>query len=331
MILIATSSVEAHSYSRVCHQLASAGAPHAVFLTDRVLAGEDVFLTHVSPSGEVTAIYGATDISPSVVCAGWYWKVTSFRVPGAENNVSRQLTMVNEVTALHNAIWSVYADDVWISSPASLWRAERKLAQLLAARRVGFSIPETLIGSDWQAIEDELLSEEDAFVVKMARGVIADQNVVKGMQTTRVDRMMIEELRLRTLPFPGIYQPLLRKAREWRVTIIGDEVFAAAVYADCEAVVDWRQHQISSAVRFQSERLPCGVTEKCVAYLHEMDLGYGAFDLVEEPDGNVVFLECNPSGQFSWLEERLGLKISSAIAAELLRIARAHPGEQRAR
>jgi hypothetical protein len=50
-------------------------------------------------------------------------------------------------------------------------------------------------------------------------------------------------------------------------------------------------------------------------------LRYSAIDLVEHPDGEFVFLEANPNGQFLWLEESLGLKISSAIIEELCRIA----------
>jgi hypothetical protein len=51
-----------------------------------------------------------------------------------------------------------------------------------------------------------------------------------------------------------------------------------------------------------------------------MGLRFGAFDLIEEPDGNVVFLECNPNGEYFWLEESLGFQISDAVAAELIKI-----------
>jgi hypothetical protein len=53
-----------------------------------------------------------------------------------------------------------------------------------------------------------------------------------------------------------------------------------------------------------------------------MGLKFGAFDLVERPDGQIVFLECNPNGQYGWLEEDLGLPISESIAAELVNIAK---------
>lgn len=57
--------------------------------------------------------------------------------------------------------------------------------------------------------------------------------------------------------------------------------------------------------------------EQTLSFLDGMGLGFGAFDFIETPHGGIVFLGCNPSGQFSWLEEQLGLPISAAIADEL--------------
>lgn len=318
-VLMATSSVEEHSYGPVCEKLAKAGAPFVVFATDRVLEGVESFGLTINDAGTVAASYALQDISPGTVGSAWYWKPASFRVRGAETNVSKQMTMVNEVTALHNAIWSLYPDELWLSSPANLWRGERKLAQLAMARSVGFSIPSTAVGNEWDFLRDAVVRDGDDFIVKMARGVLADQNVVKGMQTTRVDEATYAALRAQTIPFPGIYQPFVPKAREWRVTVVGDDVFPAAIYTDESAKDDWRQHQLTAAVRFAREAPPTGLPERCVSFLHGVGLGYGAFDLIEKPDGEVVFLECNPSGQFSWLEKTLELPISDALAAALLR------------
>lgn len=320
-ILIATTSFEEHSYRPVCDKLAKDRVPFVLFLTDKVLEGADRFFMEISECGAAQVIYEGWDISPSATASGWYWKVNSFQVPGAEHNVSKQMTMVNEVTQMQNSIWSVYQDSFWLNSPLNVWRAERKFAQLLLACRVGFSTPRTLVGSHWEDTGDRLLETHDPIVVKMARGVLADQNVVKGMNTTLLEPRILDELRDRALPFPGIYQPFIDKAREWRVTVVGEDVFAACIYTSAEARVDWRRHQVSSAVRFSAEPLCEEVAAKCIAFLKGMDLHYGAFDLIETPGGEMVFLECNPSGQFSWLEERLQLPISRSIANHLIRLA----------
>ena len=51
-------------------------------------------------------------------------------------------------------------------------------------------------------------------------------------------------------------------------------------------------------------------------------LAYAAFDFVVTPDGRWVFLECNPGGQYGWLEGQTGLPITRQQARALLHIAR---------
>ena len=43
----------------------------------------------------------------------------------------------------------------------------------------------------------------------------------------------------------------------------------------------------------------------------------GAFDFIVTPSGEYVFLECNPNGQWLWIEMETELKISEAIADAL--------------
>jgi glutathione synthase/RimK-type ligase-like ATP-grasp enzyme len=74
-------------------------------------------------------------------------------------------------------------------------------------------------------------------------------------------------------------------------------------------------------VTFKAEKLPSKYEKLCIAYTKHYSLQYGAFDLVERPDGSIVFLEINASGQFMWVEEKLGLPISAAIADRLIMIA----------
>jgi glutathione synthase/RimK-type ligase-like ATP-grasp enzyme len=48
--------------------------------------------------------------------------------------------------------------------------------------------------------------------------------------------------------------------------------------------------------------------------MKSLGLSFGAIDLVQKPDGEFVFLEVNPSGQWLWLDRILDLRISDAVA-----------------
>ncbi len=49
-----------------------------------------------------------------------------------------------------------------------------------------------------------------------------------------------------------------------------------------------------------------------------LGLCYGAVDMIITPENEYVFLEVNPSGQWGWIEELTGMKISKAIATLLV-------------
>jgi glutathione synthase/RimK-type ligase-like ATP-grasp enzyme len=52
--------------------------------------------------------------------------------------------------------------------------------------------------------------------------------------------------------------------------------------------------------------------------MESLGLTFGAIDLIQKPDGEFVFLEVNPNGQWLWLERMLNLGISQAVAEWLI-------------
>jgi len=321
--LIAAASLDEHAYGPVSSILEQRGFPVIVYRTDMVLTDEERLCVDIGTDGELEISYDNRSIAPDSVSAAWCRKIGNFTLPNAAQDRAKQLYINNEIKYLHDTIWPLYPEDIWLNSPDRMRQADRKLGQLLVAHELGFSIPETVVSSSWEDISSRLLSENQQMVVKMVRGVINENDKIKALFTTLLDEAKVEEIRDTTTPFPGIYQPFIEKAREWRVTTVGDRVFAAAIYTNDEAKDDWRKHQLDpSLVEFRSEDFPDDLKEKCIKYLGKMGLKFGAFDFIEKPDGEIVFLECNPNGQYGWLEEALDLPISEAIADELVKIAK---------
>ena len=50
------------------------------------------------------------------------------------------------------------------------------------------------------------------------------------------------------------------------------------------------------------------------AYLKACGLRFGAFDLIVTPQGEYVFLELNPNGQWYWVELSTGAPMADAMA-----------------
>jgi glutathione synthase/RimK-type ligase-like ATP-grasp enzyme len=64
--------------------------------------------------------------------------------------------------------------------------------------------------------------------------------------------------------------------------------------------------------------VPEDVAKRLRSLMGRLGLAYGAIDMIRRPDGEHVFLEVNPTGEWGMLERDLGLGISDAIAAALV-------------
>ncbi|NER82819.1 MAG: hypothetical protein F6K42_25345 [Leptolyngbya sp. SIO1D8] len=63
--------------------------------------------------------------------------------------------------------------------------------------------------------------------------------------------------------------------------------------------------------------LPADLEQKLLAFMKRLGLEYGAIDMRLTPDGEYVFLEINPSGYYSYVEEATGLPITKTLAEKL--------------
>jgi hypothetical protein len=68
-----------------------------------------------------------------------------------------------------------------------------------------------------------------------------------------------------------------------------------------EARLDWRA--AGGRIRVEPDRLPPAVEEGCLRLMESLGILFGAFDFIVTPEGEHVFLEVNPAGQFLWVEE----------------------------
>lgn len=321
-VVIASSSISSEEYIPVIEKLESRGCEVTVYNSDRVIAGQDNFTARVSEEGLVNMTYNNRDISNDSVDALWYRKVADFQKPEDTEDKAKALLLQDEIGSFHQDIWqSLYEDNKWLNSPKGILRASNKLGQLIIGKQVGFSIPETLISSDWEAIQKSLINERGYkdIIVKMVRGVLIQDGQEMAMPTTTLSQAQVGLLSETTTSFPGIYQPYKQKFREWRITVVGQQVFPVSIYTDQEAKDDWRRHQNKSHVIFKSEAVNPAISQQCIDFLGKYSLSFGAFDFIESDEGEMTFLECNANGQYYRFEQQFGLPISDAIADELIK------------
>jgi hypothetical protein len=194
--------------------------------------------------------------------------------------------------------------------------AGNRLLQAERAKRVGFSTPQSLVTQNVDKAREFLLSHSNVLTKAISFGRIssnAEGDIVAF--SSRVPR----DIDLMGLEWcPSLLQELIPKRFDWRVTTIGERVFAARAHCDPEtSPIDWRQHQDASRL-FVSADLPHEISNRLLKLCFDSKIVYGAHDLIETPSGEFFFLETNPAGQWGWLELTLRLPIGRAIADELV-------------
>ena len=106
------------------------------------------------------------------------------------------------------------------------------------------------------------------------------------------------------------------KEFEVRLTVVGDEMFPVAIRSRSEAgKADWRSDY--DALEYEPVDLPAEVARRVRRFMNIYGLNYGAFDFAVRPDGEWVFYECNPAGQWQFVAQATGLPIAEAHASLL--------------
>jgi glutathione synthase/RimK-type ligase-like ATP-grasp enzyme len=317
-ILITSCAVEKVVWEPVVQALRDKGHQVSVLQMDKVVMGEIDLSINIGANG-MHLHYDGKPLHLASFDAAWYRRTLMFGYE--ESSPIRQYTLRREVNALQQALWAEVPNRAWLNPLSKMQRAERKITQLKVAQKIGFAIPQTIISNSWQTIQSELPEE---VIIKSCYGMLDGGEDIKLLYTKPFANSP-EVLPTAFNPYPGIWQENLKKAREWRITVVGDQVFPAAIYTDADAKDDWRRQQSTDKVRFEHGDFPQELQEKCKLYLRTFGLRFGAFDFVEDSAGCITFLECNTNGQFGWLEDLLDMPISAAIADSLEAIALRRP------
>jgi hypothetical protein len=227
----------------------------------------------------------------------------------------------SETREFIRSLWRMIPSDVWFNDPQAVYRASNKVEQLIRADALGFLTPRTLVTSDSRQLRPFLHDLGGIAIAKAVRaGFMLSPGRLCFAPTQLIRSQDMPELET-AAPIPTIYQELIIKRSDVRVTVVGHQVFAAQLLSQQhpETSVDWRTWDfLNLDLQHQSIELPASIANQCVALNHEFGLRYSAIDLVWNDEGEFVFLELNPVGQWAWIEQMLGLPIRDAIIDLLL-------------
>ena len=202
----------------------------------------------------------------------------------------------------------------WINSPERQQLINQKPKQLELAKSVGFNIPETIITNDPDAVKAFIDVNKKVIYKALAGFVFIDQTAILTTIITNRDLKNPESVK----KAPGIYQKFIEKKFEARITAVGNRLFVTHILTPKKGPgsVDWRHAHFEDI--FVEGFIDTSIRTCIERFQRAANLHYGAYDFIISPEGEWHFLECNPVGQFLWMENKLGQKISTAIAEDLV-------------
>jgi len=252
------------------------------------------------------------NVDPSRVRSGYFRKPQAPRIDGAiEDDLHRSFALAESRALISNVTRSLEAP--WLNNPDRMRVGEHKFLQLRLASRLGLAIPRTIMTNSASEAIEFAHNCPSGLIAKTLSSPILRTDPPLYIYTNELSESDITRLDLMRYA-PCILQELVDKQSDIRVTVVGAKVFAAEILSQNHpaASVDWRR--ISQAgIPYLKHQLPDAVESRCIELVSRMGLNYGAIDLAYSKNGTYLFLECNPNGEWGWIEQTTGMKLSEEI------------------
>ncbi len=328
--------------SRVKEWLEKLGAQVILFDPQKEGHTLEIWVTAAGQGGAVTTPHRRWNFDE--IDAVWYrWKATPVYEWKTNQEKLVEDFVFEEWWHTLRALEAYVGSEKFLNVPSQSAAAQSKPRQLQAAARLGMVIPDTLFTNDSDAVLARFRLHE-AIVYKPHRTLFIPGFVppplcvLVGWGSTNSFRagsgiVFCNKLALAQVPHekcsihraPGIFQELVTRECDFRVTVVGERIFCVKIssQASPETSLDWRREILGDM--YELIETPPRLASAIRSFQDEFGINFGAYDFLvrRRTDGEeeYVFLECNPEGQWMWLETATGAPVSQAVAEMLLQIA----------
>ena len=300
----------------VVRSLNKLGADYYRLNTDEI--GGDVFLTFDFAHD----IYTLFDRSKGLTIDLLTFQSVYFRRPELPKLLDEDITpdekqfMLLEIRQTLEGLYKILRNAYWISDIDDIRKAENKIYQQLLAKEIGFRIHSGIVTNNSEDFKRFVERNCGNSIIKPIysgqigwpemQNVVFTSELESNPQTEQIEHC------------PSYLQERIEKLYDVRVTVVGDEFFAVRIdsQSNQETMTDWRVGE--NILPHEAITLPQFIQNQCRELLRKLNLQFGAIYFVETLEGEYIFLEINPNGQWAWIETQTGLPISDTIAKQLV-------------
>lgn len=198
------------------------------------------------------------------------------------------------------SLWLCLKDKKWVTRPDYLYRAEKKPLQLQIAKKVGFTIPDTIITNSSSQALDFVEKQSEIIIKPLSHGGFGENDDFSIYTTELNARACTPELFENLKISPLIIQEKIKKRSDIRLTVFGDKLHAYSVNST-HSNVDWRIDYQN--VTFNKLQVPLEIKDMILEFMQILNLSFGAFDFILDENNHWIFIEVNPNGQWAWIDQ----------------------------
>ena len=250
--------------------------------------------------------------SDDVAAIWWRLKPKMIFEEKTMDEVEIEKFVTREWMGILSALEDFLEDKFWINPRSVDTKIRNKPYQLSIASSSGLKIPKGIITNNFAHVMD-LNSQHNPLIYKpLSYLIIPSDHLILYANLLSNEELVAASQNISRAP--SIYQEYIEKDYELRITVIGEDIYPVKIYSQTNenTIVDWRKDQLN--LEYELVSLDPEFEESLKNLHNNFNLIYGAYDFIVTPEGEHVFLEVNPVGQWLWLEEELGLDISQSIA-----------------
>jgi glutathione synthase/RimK-type ligase-like ATP-grasp enzyme len=252
--------------------------------------------------------------------AVWYRKLWGIAAP-EELDASFHKIYFQEYATMRNLFFESLKEVPWMN-PMDLDHeiSENKLKQLRIAAESGLETPESLFTNDSNKVKDFFHSVCKGNMIAKLHGSLSRSmsGDTPFFPTTKILETDLDNLD--TLTYcPMIFQRNIEKAYELRIVYVDGQFFTGKINAgeSVKGKTDWRI-ATDVLVKWEAYELPEEICYGLTRMMHKMGLFFGAIDMIRQKDGEYIFLEVNPQGEWGMIQRDLGYPIGETIAERLV-------------
>jgi glutathione synthase/RimK-type ligase-like ATP-grasp enzyme len=199
-------------------------------------------------------------------------------------------------------------DLIWVNPFDAVIKAERKIYQLKVAKEIGFKIPNSIISNDINLIRSFFNLNRSIICKPIYHGYLQKNDKNYSIYSNRVDLKILEAS---SSIYPIYFQEEIDKVADIRVTVVGNDIFPVQITFDKTSSPDWRRKECE--VTYKEHDLPKEIKKLCIRIVSILGLKFGAIDLAKTDKDEYYFFEINPTGEWAWIEYKLGLPIRESL------------------